>query len=269
NERKSTLARAAAGGSGEIQIIATNIDWVLIATSANDDLNLRRLDRYLSLAWSAGAKPAILVTKSDLVEDVQKIITEITDRFPGVPVHLLKATLEDPTPLLAAYFGPGLTAVVVGSSGVGKSTLINRILGSEVLVTRAIREEDGRGRHTTTSRYLFKVGEGALIDTPGMREIQLTDEDEGLEKLFAEIDGIAGRCRFGNCQHVTEPGCAIRAALDTGDLSQELWDSYLKLLKEVQHQQRRASPQLQAEQKAKAKQIHKTQKLRQKAKDQR
>ena len=163
-DRKGTVERASSGATNETQIVATNVDWIFIATSANEDLNFRRLDRYVAMAWSSNAQPVILLTKGDLADDATEVAREIEERFIGVPVHILKALSDDPRPQLATYLKPGSTCVVVGSSGVGKSTLVNRLLGEELLATKAIRESDGRGRHTTTSRYLFELDGRWTID---------------------------------------------------------------------------------------------------------
>lgn len=266
-ERGSLLGRAAIGSGAkrETQVIAANVDWVLIATSANEDFNLRRLDRYVALARSAGAKPVVLLTKSDLTEDIAKYEREVSARYPSVSVHLLRALERDPSNELASYLAEGETSVVVGSSGVGKSTLLNRLLGAELLATREIRIEDGRGRHTTSSRYLFRLpGRGVLIDTPGMRELAMTDAEGGIEESFVEIETLVRGCRFGNCEHRTEPGCRVREALQSGELSEDLWESYQKLVREVRHQQRKADPTLQAQQKKDWKRITKNHRARRK-----
>lgn len=264
-ERKSSLERAALGGAHDVQIIATNVDWVLIATSVNEDLNLRRLDRYVSLAWSSGSSPVILLTKSDLRDGVDELAREVEARFIGVNVHRLRVVDRDPVSELERYLRPGQTSVVVGSSGVGKSTLVNKLLGREALATKEIREDDGRGRHTTTSRYLFTVPMGGvLIDTPGMREIAMTDDDSGLETQFADVEALASRCRFGDCAHETEPDCRIRDALATGELDEERWESYRKLLREIRHQMRKLDPEARAAQREHWKKIHVAQRKRRK-----
>lgn len=238
--RQTCMMRKMAGGEYQIQIIASNINTLLIATSMNEDLNPRRLERYLTLGWDSGAVPVLLLTKADLVPEAAEVVAGVAKEIPGVDVH--GVTVEDLNSIscLSKYFAPGQTAAMVGSSGVGKSTLINHLIGREVLRTQGIREDDGKGRHTTTARYLFATKWGGLIiDTPGMRELQLADNEEGLERSFSDVEELALKCRFRDCAHKTEPGCAIQGALKSGALTIERWDSYLKLLAELRHFQRK------------------------------
>lgn len=256
-ERRSVIQRKQVGSSLDMQIIASNIDWVFIATSINEDLNIKRLDRYLTLAWNSGASPVVLLTKSDLCEDVEIVVSDLEDRFPGVPIHAV--SIQDPSTLasLGGYLSKGRTSVVVGSSGVGKSSLVNALLGHAALKTQEIREDDAKGRHTTTARYVLKTPSGGLIiDTPGMRELQMTDEDEGLNEHFEDIESLVLNCRFTDCRHETEPGCAIRKAIHEGELHEERWQSYLKLLSEIRFQQRKQSKALQSAEKERWKKIH-------------
>lgn len=243
-------------GTGGAQTIIANVDTLFIATSANEDFNIRRLERYLSAAIESGAKPVLLVTKVDLMKEDE--IAQLQNHFPseeilGVSVYN-KAGLE----LLKPYLNSGQTVAIVGSSGVGKSTLTNFIMGEELQTTHDIRHGDGKGRHTTTRREFFQTPWGGWIaDTPGMREFALVDQTEGLNAHFQDVSALEENCRFNDCQHKTEPGCAIQEALATGELPLERWNSFLKMKNEINYQLRKGNKQLQAEEKKKWKQIHK------------
>lgn len=233
-ERKTCLHRKAAGENAEIQILASNVDIAFIVTSLNHDLNPRRVERYLTLIRDSGAVPVVLLTKSDLVADPQAGVDSLNTVAAGVEVLAISAKAGAGIEELQAHLPPGKTMVLLGSSGVGKSTLANRLLGEEVMKTQAAREGDDRGRHTTTARHLFQLPTGALlIDTPGMRELQLGEHAEGLDTQFDDISTLAEGCRFGNCGHETEPGCAVRAALANGKLPAERWESFTKLQREM------------------------------------
>lgn len=246
--RKSCLYRQAAGESQRAQVLAANVDTAFIVSSLNQDLNPRRMERYLALVWESGATPVLLLTKSDLVEEVETKRTELESVALGVEVLAVSALEDQGLEAIVPYLTPGKTAVLLGSSGVGKSTLINRLLGEERLATQRIREHDGRGRHTTTGRHLFALpGGGLIIDTPGMRELALLDHEEGLGHLFQEIGELEAHCRFGNCQHRTEPGCGVQTALATGALSPERWQSYLKLQREIRFQETKGDKAAQSE----------------------
>lgn len=265
--RKSSIERKSAGTNIDVQVIATNVDHLLIATSVNEDLNARRLERYLTLGWDSGAVPVIVLTKMDLAEDRGALQQNVESDFPGVAV--LAVSNEDPDSLqqFTHYLSQGNTCAVVGSSGVGKSTLINNLIGAEVLKTQSIRENDGRGRHTTTARYLFKSFFGGLIiDTPGMREIQMAGQEEGFEKSFADIEELCLSCRFGDCAHDSEPGCAVKTALASGGLPQERWENYQKLLAEIRYFQRKTDKAAMSEEKKKWKRIHQAVRLHKKLK---
>ncbi len=255
--RKSLLTRKGAGEKGA-QAIASNVDFVLIATSLNQDFNRGRLDRYLTLAWDSGAKPILILTKRDLAPDWETRVTELKAQYPEIPVHAVEAggDLSE----LTQFFADGKIAVVVGSSGVGKSTLNNGLIGREVLDTGAIRENDDKGRHTTTSRSMWRALGGWVIDTPGLRELQMLDHEEGLESAFPEVAELLLRCKFGNCVHKTEPGCAIQGALKEGTLATQRWESYQKPELEMSFQKRKQVPAAAAEQRAKWKSINKEQK---------
>ncbi len=234
--RRTVLSRAAAGERYERQVIATNIDYVLVLTGLDGDFNPARIERYLSLIEDSGARPVVVLSKRDLAEDAAGRVAELCARLPGtVPVHAVNG--KDPTSIgvLAEYLQPGDSAVLVGSSGAGKSTLTNTLLGVDRMATSAVRAHDSRGRHTTTYRALLQLPTGGcLIDTPGMRELKLTG-DENLD-LFADIDDLAEQCRFADCGHGSEPGCAVQEALDSGELSAERWRNYLKLRDEREDQ---------------------------------
>lgn len=237
--RRTKFSRKTAWQAAEEQVLAANVDVVFIVTSLNDDLNLRRLERYLILARESGAQPVVLLTKSDLSEDVPAAVSAVESIAFEVPVHPISNRTGEGLDDVRAYLRPGVTAALLGSSGVGKSTLINRLAGEELLATQEIRE-DGMGRHTTTRRELVQLPGGALvIDTPGMRELQLWVADEGLEEAFEDVTSLFERCRFSDCSHESEPGCAVKAAIEDGTLAPERWESYLKLQAEMAHLERR------------------------------
>ena len=218
-ERKSLIKRRAPGTGREVQLIAANIDTVFVVTSCNADFSVARLERYVALAFEAGIEPVIVLTKADLTEDTTPYIEEARKVSDRVPVVALDARGEEPAEALADWCKPGRTVAFLGSSGVGKSTLTNALLGTHTIATQSIREDDARGRHTTTRRELHATPGGCLVlDTPGMRELQLTDTASGIADVFGDIEALAASCRFTDCQHETEPGCAILAAVDEGSL---------------------------------------------------
>ncbi len=214
--------------------MAANIDVVFICMSLNHDYNLSRLERYLSVAWDSRATPVVVLTKADLCSDLPRVLAEITSIAVGTDILTTSCYDQSAKEQLLPYLGSGATASFIGSSGVGKSTLINLLAGQELLTTSAIREDDSRGRHTSTRRELLLLPEGGVvIDTPGMRELGLDSAD--LSKSFADIDALADRCRFVDCTHTGEPGCAVQAALETGELDQRRLASYQKLKKEARY----------------------------------
>ena len=248
--RKSKFSRKIAGKKTEEQIVAANVDVVFIVSSLNSEFNLRRLERYVTLAWESGAQPVIVLNKSDLSENSEELRREAEAAAIGVAVVLTSALRGDGIEKIREIMRsvpeePGSaestsekmpvakTAALLGSSGVGKSSLINAILGIQLLDTGEIRESDDRGRHTTTTRHLIIApGGGVLIDTPGMRELQLWDASEGIDQAFGEIAELAANCKFRDCQHVNEPGCAVRAAVESGALDAERLESFHKLGRE-------------------------------------
>lgn len=225
--RKSVFLRTAVGVRGQAQSVAANIDTVFICMSLNNNFNLSRLERYLSVAWDSGAAPVVLLTKSDLCEDLAKAVAEVERVSSFSDVIALSVYDEDVEQRLSPYLKPGTTSAFIGSSGVGKSTLINRLLGEDVLATAGVGKVD-KGRHTTTGRELFRSPfGGVLIDTPGMRELGAESVDLG--KAFDDIEELAGRCKFPDCAHLSEPGCAILEALSTGALDSRRLENYRKL----------------------------------------
>ena len=233
--RRSAFTRRAAGEAVEAQVVAANVDTVFLVSGLDGDFNVRRIERYLTTAWSSGAEPVIVLNKADLRPDLPDVIAETCGVAPGVPIVTVRALAEGGLEGLAPYLREGKTVALLGSSGVGKSTMINRLLGEERFVTASMSDASaGRGRHTTTARELVRLPGGALlIDTPGMRELGLWADDEGLDKTFDEIDGLAARCRFPDCRHEHEPGCAVRAAVEAGTIDEGRWESYLKLRREL------------------------------------
>jgi ribosome biogenesis GTPase len=231
-ERYGLFQRRAAGTGGEIQLIAANVDTLFIVTSANRDFNVARLERYLAIAHDAGAFPVIVITKADTVESASDFVNEASALSPGVLVEALDARSPDDVEVLRPWCESGQTVALLGSSGVGKSTLVNTLTGDQQL-TKDVREDDQRGRHTTTSRSMHRLPHGGwLVDTPGMRELQLVDVGDALDDVFAEVAALTAACRFSDCSHESEPGCAVQAAIETGTLDADRLRRYRKLQSE-------------------------------------
>jgi ribosome biogenesis GTPase len=236
--RKSCFERKAAGTGYDRQAVAANIDTVFICMSLNNNFNLRRVERYLSIAWDSMAVPVIVLTKSDLCDNVAAKLPEIYSVAAGVDVVVTSSLNEDGYTTIKKYLNKGKTIAFIGSSGVGKSTMINRLMGEEVLATREIRDDD-RGRHATTHRQLLVLpGGGVVIDTPGMRELQIAGAD--LSRSFADIEELAEKCRFRDCRHESEPGCAVRQAVVNGTLAAERLENYKKLQREMVFEERKS-----------------------------
>jgi ribosome biogenesis GTPase len=238
--RRSSFTRRAAGFRTDEQVIAANIDTLFLVCGLDGDFNLRRLERYLLLAWDSGASPVVVLNKADQCPQAEERVAQVEAIALGVPVHPVSALEQQGLEALSPYLGVGQTAAAVGSSGVGKSTLINSLLGEQRFKVNAVREDDSRGRHTTSHRELVLLAQGGLIvDTPGMRELQLWADEEDLSEGFGDVEELASRCRFGDCQHRREPGCAVRRAVERGTLEPGRLESYHKLKRELEKLSRR------------------------------
>jgi ribosome biogenesis GTPase / thiamine phosphate phosphatase len=235
--RRTAFVRSTSSKRSEGQILAANVDYAIVAVSLAVELDLGRVERFLALAWESGAQPVVVLTKADLVPDaatLAHLVEDVETTAPGVPVLSVSAMGGDGLDVLLAVVSGG-TAVLLGQSGAGKSTLANALLGEEVMDVQATRDADGKGRHTTTTRNLLVLpGGGVLIDTPGLRGVGLWDAESGVGQVFAEIESLAERCRFHDCAHESEPGCAVLAAVASGELGERRLDSYRKLLRENQ-----------------------------------
>ena len=258
-DRRTKLSRQQAGEKTGEQILAANVDVVFLIASLNKELNLRRIERYLTAILESGARPVIALNKADLSDEAETLCQEVQSVAPGVPVVLTSAATGDGVADLASSMRTGETGVFVGSSGVGKSSLINRLTGLESQVVNEIREADGRGRHTTTSRQMLVApGLGVIIDTPGLRELQIWDSGAGGgSAVFSEIEELAAGCSFSDCRHETEPGCAVRVAIEEERLDEGRFSSYRKLEREQMYVARKHDKSLQIEETRRWKQIHK------------
>ena len=241
--RKTFFSRSdPSPGQGE-QAVAANFDYVFIMQSLNHDFNVKRLERYLTLSWQSGAVPVVLLTKPDLVPEPGEYLRAVEKTAAGAFVCAVSAKTGEGVSDLSQYLNPGKTVVFLGSSGVGKSSLVNALAGEEIMAVNGIREDDSRGRHTTTHRQLIMLKNGVMIiDTPGMRELGMCgDVSSGLSETFADVEQFLGKCRFSDCGHNSEPGCAVKAAIERGELSAERWESYLKLKSETRYSDDKAA----------------------------
>jgi ribosome biogenesis GTPase / thiamine phosphate phosphatase len=252
--RHSRFSRRAAGDPTEEQVVAANIDTVFLVAGLDGDFNPRRIERYLLVAVESGASPVIVLNKADVVHDPEALAQSVRSLAGTTPVHVVSCRAPDSLDVLRQYLGRGQTGALLGSSGVGKSTIVNRLVGHDLLRTQDVRESDSRGRHTSTARQLVLLpGTGVLIDTPGMRELQLWDTGETGAGAFGDIDALAAVCRFRDCRHRQEPGCAVRAAIAAGDLSAGRLESYHKLQGEQAHQARQLDQRAEIDEKRRAK----------------
>ncbi len=259
--RKSKFVRKAAGEKVEEQVVAANIDNVFLVTGLDGDYNLQRLERYLVLAWESGAHPIVILNKIDLCADLPALLQEVESVALGVPILTMSALGNEGVGAMRPHLGLGTTGALLGSSGVGKSTIINQLLGEERQKVKEVRATDSRGRHTTTYRELILLPSGGvLMDTPGMRELQMWSSGEGIADTFEDLLALAEQCRFRDCKHLAEPGCAVRTALEEGTLDQRRYGNYLKLQKEIAYQDRKGDLMAELKVKEQWKKIHARQK---------
>lgn len=259
-ERKSKFSRLDSVNKME-QDVAANFDYVFIMASLNHDFNIKRMERYLTAAWQSGGMPVIVLTKLDLCNDHALYKTQIEAVAAGVPIIFISSLTGQGLDQLREYVKPSKTIVFLGSSGVGKSSLVNAIAGEEIMKVNSIREGDSKGRHTTTHRQLVMLQNGTMIiDTPGMRELGMWNVSDGLDVAFADVEALAGKCKFRNCNHQSEPGCAVKEALESGELSKERWQNYVKLKKEAKFSECKESAETRLKEKARYKNMAKFQK---------
>jgi ribosome biogenesis GTPase / thiamine phosphate phosphatase len=254
--RRSRFLRKMAGKKVAEQVIAANVDIALLVSALDGDFNPRRVERYLTQCWESGAKPVMVLNKADVCETPQEKIEAMEKVAMGVSVCTVSAKTGDGFDKLERVLARGETIVLLGSSGVGKSTIVNRLLGHAIQEVQEVRKSDSRGRHTTTARELFVLPGGALLmDTPGLRELQLWDTDEGISQAFADIESLAANCRFGNCRHDGEPGCAVQGAIDAGELDLSRLESWRKLQRELAFLKRKQDPEASHNEKQRIKQL--------------
>lgn len=256
--RKSCFSRKTAGTATEEQIVAANVDTVFIVTGLDANFNLRRIERALILAWESGANPVVVLSKSDLCEELEERTAEVESVALGVPVLVLSAAEGSGLEQLERYTGPGMTVALIGSSGVGKSTLTNKLVGRDVQEVNQVSTSVGKGQHTTTRRELLLLPSGGIvIDTPGMRELGIWNGDQGIRETFEDIESLMENCRFRDCSHEDEPGCAVTAAVAAGQLDPARLRNYRKMLREIEYQATRQDLQAQLRKKEEWKRIHK------------
>jgi ribosome biogenesis GTPase / thiamine phosphate phosphatase len=254
--RRSQFVRKMAGKKIAEQVIAANVDTALLVSALDGDFNPRRVERYLAQCWESGAKPVIVLNKADACKKAQERALEMETIARGVPICVVSAKTGRGFEELQKYLAPAQTHVLLGSSGVGKSTILNRLMGRAIQEVREVRESDSRGRHTTTARELFALPGGSLlIDTPGLRELQLWDADEGTSQTFSDMASLAARCRFGNCRHEGEPGCAVQAAIEAGELNFGRLENWKKLQREQEFLRRKIDPEARQNEKRRVKQL--------------
>jgi ribosome biogenesis GTPase len=247
-QRNSKFSRKIAGNTFEEQIIATNIDTVFLCMSLNQNFNLRRLERYITMAWDSGAKPVILLTKADLCENIEGRLEATEEVALGIDIIYSSCVDKSGINEIRKYIEKGETIAFLGSSGVGKSTIINELTGEVHQITQEVSELGDRGKHTTTNRELLLIpGGGIVIDTPGMRELHILDVDESINQAFDDIEGFAKNCRFSDCTHTVEPHCAVKKAIETGELSEKRYESYFKLKKEAEFMERKMNKKASAD----------------------
>ncbi|MFP5353438.1 MAG: ribosome small subunit-dependent GTPase A [Actinomycetota bacterium] len=257
-ERRTKFSRKVAGDESEEQLLSANIDVTFIVSSLNEDLNVRRLERYLTMAYENGALPVIVLTKADLYDDPSAALEDVAAVAIGTPIHIVSAITGEGFDELLPYLDGNKTVTLLGSSGVGKSTLINHLAGEELMAVQEVREDDAKGRHTTTRRQLVVLpAGGVIIDTPGMRELQLWEASDGLKGSFQDVEALAAQCRFRDCTHRGEPGCAVRDAVASGTLPTARLESFNKLQRELLHLARKRDQRLAQEETRKWKVRHK------------
>lgn len=259
-ERKSKFSRMDTW-NGKEQIVATNFDYVFIISSLNQDFNINKMERYLTSSWESGGSPVIILTKADLCHDYSEYLEKLESVAIGIPIIVVSSHTSLGLDEVQGYIKPSKTIVFLGSSGVGKSSLVNAIAGQEIMKVNEIRCDDDKGRHTTTHRQLIMLENGSMIiDTPGMRELGLWGVSEGISTTFNEIENLASNCRFSDCKHMSEPGCAVRAAIESGELSTDRWKNYTKLKKEAEFARKKEDINIMLKEKSYKKSISKFQK---------